>query len=52
MRDVHDVGVELLDGLRDVGQRPGAPGLHVVQEVVQDRVEVRLQQVEEGLQRK
>ena len=49
VRDVHDVGVEFGDGLRDLTEGPRPPGLHVVQQVVDQGREVRLEQVKERL---
>ena len=51
MSNVHDVGVEFGDGLGDLAEGPRAPGLHVVQQVVEQRREIRLEQVEQRLQR-
>ena len=47
--DVHDVGGELGDGLGDLALRPRPPRLDVVQQVVDQGREVRLQQVEQRL---
>ena len=52
MRDVHDVGVELGDGLRDLTEGPRPPRLHVVQQVVDQGREVRFEKVEERLNKK
>ena len=49
VRDVHDVWVEFGDGLRDLAEGPRPTGLHVVKQVVDQRREVRLQQVQERL---
>ena len=49
--NVHNVGVEFGDGLGDLAEGPRAPGLHVVEQIVEQRREVRLEQVEERLQR-
>ena len=49
MRDVDDVRVHLVDGHGHVGQGPRPPGLEVIHEVVDDRKEVRLEQVKEAL---
>ena len=50
MGDVHDVGGELGDGLGDLALRPRPPRLDVVQQVVDQGGEVRLQQVEQRLE--
>ena len=47
--DVHDVGGELGDGLGHLALRPRPPRLDVVQQVVDQGGEVRLQQVEQRL---
>ena len=49
MRHIEQIGVELGDGLWDVGEGPRAAGLEVVQQIVQDGHEVRLQEVKQTL---
>ena len=49
MRNVNDVGVEFGDGLGDLAEGPRPPGLDVVQQVVDQGREVRLEQVQERL---
>ena len=52
VRNVHDVGVELGDGLGDLTEGPRPPGLHVVQQVVDQGRKVRLEKVEERLNKR
>ena len=52
MCNVHDVGVEFGDGLRDLAEGPRPPRLDVVEKVVDQGREVRLEQVEERLNKK
>lgn len=49
VRDVDDVGVHLADGHGHVRQGPRPPRLEVVHEVIDDREEVGLEQVQEAL---